>query len=227
MDKNIDIRELKLNPNNPRIMSEFMQDKLIESILVFPNMLKVRPIIIDKDKTILGGNQRVTSLLKILEMESTEIDDYMFNQSKYRDLDCEQQKEFSNFWKEWKKEPVVNTRLADNLTDEEKVELLVKDNLHYGEDDVELLKKNFERDSINDFFGAVPWNLYDYSDRINDENLDLSKSYPERFKCGYVEISLTTDEFEDLCKIHENYVLEHDGKSDGFLTLLLSANNEN
>ena len=79
-----DIRKLKPNPDNPRTMSEFMEGKLIESILVFPAMLELRPILINKDDVIVGGNGRVECLNKILELDDNEIEDYLFNQKKFR-----------------------------------------------------------------------------------------------------------------------------------------------
>ena len=58
MDKK-DIRKLKPNPDNPRTMSEFMEGKLIESLLVFPKMLELRPILVNQEEVIVGGNGRV------------------------------------------------------------------------------------------------------------------------------------------------------------------------
>lgn len=217
----IDIRKLVLNPDNPRTMSEFMEGKLIESLLVFPKMLDLRPILVNSDNLVIGGNQRTTVLLKILEMDDNEIEDYMFNQKKFRTAPDDAQKQLMAYWAKWKKNPVVPVRVMDDLTAEEQKEVLVKDNLHYGEDDIEIMKKYFERESIGDFLGAVPWNLYDYSDKINDKGLDLTKTYPEKFKCGYVECQMTDQEFKELCTRLDAYLAEHDGVSDGFLTSLL------
>ena len=54
MSEKFDIRKLSVNPENPRTASEFMEGKLIESILVFPKMLEVRPIVVNKENTVLG-----------------------------------------------------------------------------------------------------------------------------------------------------------------------------
>ena len=58
MDKK-DIRKLKPNPDNPRTISEFMEGKLIESLLVCPNMLELRPFLVYQVDVIVGGNGRV------------------------------------------------------------------------------------------------------------------------------------------------------------------------
>lgn len=221
MDIKLDVRNLTINPDNPRQMSEFMEGKLIESLLVFPKMLEARPILVNEADVVLGGNQRVTVLNKILSMDENEIEDYLFNQKKFRKASDAEKQEMMHYWREWKVNPLVPARVVNNLTKEEEKELLVKDNLHYGEDDIEIMKKHFDRDSIGDFLGGVAWNLYDYDDKMNDQQLDVKKTYPEKFKCGYVECQLTDEEFRMLCEKLDAYLAEHDGKSDGFLTHIL------
>ena len=51
----IDIKKIKNNPNNPRIIKDHKYAKLLESIKDFPEMLKIRPIVVDENMTILGG----------------------------------------------------------------------------------------------------------------------------------------------------------------------------
>lgn len=222
MSEKLDIRTLSINPENPRTASEFMEGKLIESILVFPKMLEVRPIVVNKENTVLGGNMRLAMLLKIMDMDDDEIEDYMFNQKKYRLMPNEEKERLRDYWSKFKEEPVVPIRRAEDFTDDEEHEFLIKDNLHYGEDDVDILKHNFDRESISDFTGSVAWNLYDYDDKMNDKELDLTKKFPEHFKCGYVECQMTNAEFEALCKVFAEYLEAHDGNGDGFLSYLLS-----
>lgn len=52
------INKIKLNPNNPRIIKDDKFKKLVQSIKDFPEMLKIRPIVVNKDMIILGGNMR-------------------------------------------------------------------------------------------------------------------------------------------------------------------------
>lgn len=221
MEKEFDIFQLTLHPQNPREMSEFMEGKLIESILVFPQMLQLRPILVNKSNVVVGGNQRVSCLQQIARLDDNEIEDYLFNQKKFRLMSEEGKVELINYWKEWKKKPVVPARVLTNLTESEEKELLVKDNIHYGEDDIDALKQHFDRESYSDYFGSVPWNLYDYNDKINDQGLEMPTKFPEKFKCGYVECQLTDREFNDICALFERYLEEHEGVGDGFLTLLL------
>ena len=52
------ISQIKVNPNNPRIIKDEKFKKLVQSIEDFPEMLKLRPIVIDENNMILGGNMR-------------------------------------------------------------------------------------------------------------------------------------------------------------------------
>ena len=54
----IAISEVKINPNNPRIIKDDKFKKLVKSIQSFPEMLEIRPIVVNKDMIILGGNMR-------------------------------------------------------------------------------------------------------------------------------------------------------------------------
>jgi len=54
----VKINAVKLNPNNPRIIKDDKFKKLVQSIKDFPEMLNIRPIVVNKDMIILGGNMR-------------------------------------------------------------------------------------------------------------------------------------------------------------------------
>ncbi len=56
------ISEIKLNKKNPRLIKDYKFEKLKKSITEFPKMLELRPIIIDNDNIILGGNMRYQAL---------------------------------------------------------------------------------------------------------------------------------------------------------------------
>ena len=51
-----DIRE---NPNNPRLIKDDKFKKLVQSIKDFPQMLAIRPIVVNADMIVLGGNMRL------------------------------------------------------------------------------------------------------------------------------------------------------------------------
>ncbi len=52
------ISKIKLNPNNPRLIKDDKFTKLVQSIKDFPEMLEIRPIVVNEDMIILGGNMR-------------------------------------------------------------------------------------------------------------------------------------------------------------------------
>lgn len=59
------ISEVKLNPNNPRLIKDEKFKKLCQSLKDFPEMLNIRPIVVNKDMIILGGNMRYKAAKEI------------------------------------------------------------------------------------------------------------------------------------------------------------------
>ncbi len=59
MIENINIKEIKPNSNNPRVIKDYKFKKLVRSIQNFPEMLDLRPIVVNEDKVVLGGNMRL------------------------------------------------------------------------------------------------------------------------------------------------------------------------
>ena len=59
MKKKVKISEVKNNPNNPRLIKDDKFKKLVASINSFPEMLEKRPIVVDEDLMVLGGNMRL------------------------------------------------------------------------------------------------------------------------------------------------------------------------
>ncbi len=58
----VDIKTVKLNPSNPRTITGDKFDKLVKSIKEFPEMLKIRPVVVNSDMVVLGGNMRLKAL---------------------------------------------------------------------------------------------------------------------------------------------------------------------
>lgn len=55
------IQNIKINPNNPRLIKDDKFKKLVQSIKDFPEMLNIRPIVVNQDMIILGGNMRYSA----------------------------------------------------------------------------------------------------------------------------------------------------------------------
>lgn len=58
----IKLSTIKTNPKNPRIIKDDKFKKLCDSIEKFPRMIELRPIIVDDDNIVLGGNMRLKAL---------------------------------------------------------------------------------------------------------------------------------------------------------------------
>jgi ParB-like chromosome segregation protein Spo0J len=109
----VKISEVKANPNNPRICRNDKFLKLVESIKTFPEMLKLRPIVVNHDMIVLGGNQRLRACkeagLKVVPM------------IKASELTEDQQKEFmirdNASSGSWDFEALANEWDADMLND--------------------------------------------------------------------------------------------------------------
>ena len=119
MNKVIKISEIKLNPNNPRLIKDDKFKKLVQSIKDFPEMLDIRPIVVNADMVILGGNMR-------------------FKACKEAGL---------------KEVPVI---IADNLTEEQQREFLIKDNTSGGEWDFEMLANEWDVEQLDEWGLEVP-----------------------------------------------------------------------
>jgi hypothetical protein len=59
----VNIKLVKSNPNNPRIIKDDKFNKLVASIKEFPKMLEIRPIVVNDDMIVLGGNMRLKACI--------------------------------------------------------------------------------------------------------------------------------------------------------------------
>jgi DNA modification methylase len=82
----VKLSEIKPNPKNPRLIKDEKFKKLVKSIKDFPQMLELRPIVVDENNVILGGNMRFKALK---EAGYTEVSIVRAN-----DLTAEQKDEF-------------------------------------------------------------------------------------------------------------------------------------
>ena len=86
MISTVKITEVKTNPNNPRTIKDEKFKKLVQSIKGFPEMLSLRPIVVNDDMVVLGGNMRLKACKEAGLKEVPII--------KASELTDEQQKEF-------------------------------------------------------------------------------------------------------------------------------------
>lgn len=60
--KLINISEIKPNPSNPRLIKDYKFQQLKKSLEDFPDMANVRPIVVNKEMVVLGGNMRLKAM---------------------------------------------------------------------------------------------------------------------------------------------------------------------
>jgi hypothetical protein len=109
--KNVKISEVKANPNNPRLIKDDKFRKLVKSIQEFPKMLEIRPIVVNDDMVVLGGNMRLKACKEAGLKELPII--------KASELTEEQQREFiikdNVGYGEWEWETLANEWDAEKL----------------------------------------------------------------------------------------------------------------
>ena len=59
------LSDLKCNPSNPRLIKDDKFRKLVNSIKEFPKMMKLRPMVVNSDNIVLGGNMRLKALKEL------------------------------------------------------------------------------------------------------------------------------------------------------------------
>ena len=113
MIQNVPINTVKANPNNPRIIKDDKFAKLVKSITDFPQMLKLRPIVVNDDMVVLGGNMRLKACKEAGLKEIPII--------KASELTEQQQKEFivkdNVGYGEWDWDDLANNWDVDELTE--------------------------------------------------------------------------------------------------------------
>ena len=118
----VNINEVKTNPKNPRLIKDDKFRKLVKSIQEFPQMLELRPIVVDENNIVLGGNMRLKACKEAGLKE-------------------------------------VFIVKADNLTELQKDEFIVKDNVGFGEWDWDMLANEWDVEKIQDWGLDLPVDL--------------------------------------------------------------------
>ena len=155
----IKLSTIKPNPNNPRVIKDEKFEKLKKSIKDFPKMMELRPMVINSDNIVLGGNMRLKALK---ELGYKEVPD------------------------EWVKR-------AEDLTEDEQRQFIIKDNVGFGEHDWEMLATEWDADELSDWGLDVPadWGEEEVEEK---EQVDLSDDLKETFE---VIISCTDETHQE------------------------------
>jgi ParB-like chromosome segregation protein Spo0J len=161
--KLVKLSEIKSNPNNPRIIKDDKFRKLVNSIQEFPKMLEIRPIVVNADMIVLGGNMRLKA--------------------------CKEAG--------LKEVPVI---FADNLTEEEQKQFIIKDNVGFGEWDWDMLANEWEPELIESWGLDVPFfeKEPDFEDLIGEDKnkpatMKITFDSPEQLQKAEIDIQELLD----------------------------------
>jgi len=167
--KKVKISDIKANPNNPRLIKDDKFAKLVKSVHEFPEMLEIRPIVVNSDMVVLGGNMRLKACKEAKIKELTVI-------------------------------------VADNLTEEQQREFLIKDNVSGGEWDWNLLANEWDAEQLTDWgldIGGFDLNADEFGDNFSLADGDkapfqqmtftLADEQAEQIQNAIAEIKLTNE----------------------------------
>jgi hypothetical protein len=135
----VDINKIKGNTNNPRIIKDDKFKKLVKSIKEFPEMLELRPIVVDEDMIVLGGNMRLKACIEAGLKE-------------------------------------VHITVASNLTEEQKKEFIVKDNVGFGEWDWDMLANEWDNNNLIEW-GIDVWTQDMLVNNMNELDIDIEQEF--------------------------------------------------
>lgn len=171
----IQISKVKPNKSNPRVIRDEKFYKLVRSIKEFPEMLEIRPIVVDKNLVVLGGNMRLKAC---------------------REAGL-------------KEVPVV---IADQLTEEQKREFIIKDNVGFGEWDWDILANEWDEAEL-DVWGLDIPELKAIDEAEEGDDIKIPKSLQVLPKKEYILIMADEDseEWEELQKIFKCGVVRQGG----------------
>lgn len=158
---NIGIRDVKINKANPRTIRDTKFNKLVDSLLVFPEMLHVRPIVVSKDMTCLGGNMRARALIYIAGLEESDVIKRLKSSNGYGKKSDREQDDLEGYWLKWLESPTIPVVIADSFTDGQAKEFIIKDNSDFGEWDWDMLANEWDEEDLEDWGVNVNWENID------------------------------------------------------------------
>ena len=160
-------------PPNPRFIKNNEFKKLINSILVFPKMLFLRPITFAADFVVLGGNQRKEALIEIAKMNFADVKQSLLQNVEFTDKPQEDQDFILDFWKTFLNSEIkqVPAQDATGFSIAEMTEFVVKDNVGYGQDDFNVFQAAWDIDKIKRWGVEVPksWLKQDKKTAVDDD----------------------------------------------------------
>ena len=188
----VKISQLQVNEQNPRTCTDKQFEKLVRSVITFPKMLEVRPIVVGEGGVALGGNMRLRALQAIATMTDGEIMSHIEQSAKYKDrTECEREA-LLRYWQKWQHDPMVSVVRTDNMTEDERREFIIKDNVGFGAWDWDMLANDWDTDELDD------WGLSAWVEQPTDEDGDNDEE--EHKEATEDEFNEDAEEIPRRCK---------------------------
>ena len=176
--KQVKISEVKLNEANPRFITDEKFEKLVKSIREFPEMLQMRPIVVDEDNVVLGGNMRLKAC-KEAGVEKVPV--YSFTRESAKKAIAERLAETG--------ETVTYEELCE--------EFLFKDNNSYGDWDWDIINEDHDLQKIEDWgLDVVEFETIDYS-ILDSEDLDTEMDGMTSNVKKAIQIEFESEDYEE------------------------------
>ena len=152
----VKISQLVENKDNPRYITKPAFEKLVKSILNFPRMLGIRPIVVDGKNKVLGGNMRLKALERIEEMQAEEIRASLESLETYKRKTELERANLLQYWKEWQANSIVSVICVEQMTEEEQREFVIKDNVGFGEWNFDVLANEWDDVQLTEWGMNLP-----------------------------------------------------------------------
>lgn len=152
----VKLTQVKVNKDNPRIITSDKFYKLVNSILVLPKMLEIRPVVVDNLMQALGGNMRLQALKEIAKMSADGLAQRLASVPDYQRKPEAERTALVSHWGEWLAQPYCYIINASTLSEDDRKQFIIKDNVQFGQWDYDKLANQWDSARLNDM-GMDVW----------------------------------------------------------------------
>lgn len=177
----VKLEQVQVNNANPRYIQDSKFDNLVKSLLILPKMMQLRPIVVDSTFVALGGNMRLRALKFISGLSVEDVYSKLQTLGEFEKKTKAEKEALVSHWALWLDKPTAHIIRANELSEAEQREFIIKDNVGYGEWDNDMLANEWSEDELREW-GLDVVDTSDGSDE-NGQKEDTSKlgSLQERF----------------------------------------------
>lgn len=147
----VKVTQIKVNAENPRTITTAKFQQLIDSVLVLPKMLELRPIVVNERMEALGGNMRLNALEEIAKHNIDWVRERLDGISDYTDKSDGEKSTLLSYWQKWFQAPTTFIIPADELSEAEKRQFMIKDNVSFGQWDWDMLANEWDTGELSEW----------------------------------------------------------------------------